>query len=202
MVIMTIVKPDLLNVFKINKVQTEYKNKPVATQPKQNKNIVEKISVHQNQNKKIEKIIVAQQKDKKTENVITTQPSSNKETKKPLNTKKYNIESKNVLLNPEHDYTKPYIKYNIDKNGNKYISNRIEYDKNGNVTADIHYYRDGSIYYQELYEYYQDGTKKSHTSQVVNGGGTPNFIEYFDKNGKVIRTDYFDIRTGQKLYSK
>ena len=92
--------------------------------------------------------------------------------------------------------------YSTSPEGKKYVTRRLEYDKKNNVVADIDYYQDGRIYYQEFYEYYESGFVKTHTHQVVNGGGTPNYIEYFDKDGNKTRTDYYDITTGRFLYSQ
>ena len=100
------------------------------------------------------------------------------------------------------DGTNVEIIYSASPEGEKYVTRKIEYDENNNVIADIHYYKDGTIYYQEFYEYYENGFTKSHTRQVVNGGGTPNYIEYFNGKGNVTRTDYYDIETGRFLYSQ
>ena len=72
----------------------------------------------------------------------------------------------------------------------------------GNVLSDISYYDNGSIYYKEDYTYYPNGKQKSHTHTIVNGGGTPNYTEYFDSTDKVTNADFVDIETGEALYSE
>ncbi|MCR4881232.1 MAG: hypothetical protein K6A44_04690 [bacterium] len=81
-------------------------------------------------------------------------------------------------------------------------SNGREYDSRGNQIADIHYYSDGRIYYQDLYTYDANNKVSSHTREVVNGGGTDNYTEYFNSSGKVTRTDYFSITTGNPTRSE
>lgn len=90
--------------------------------------------------------------------------------------------------------------FKYDSKGN--LDKEIHYDKNGNVTSDINYYDDGRIYYQEDYSYDDEGNKKSHTHTVVNGGGTPNYTEYFDKSGNVTNADFYRIGSGELLYSE